>query len=131
MNTPRWRRYLRFWQANIEADIDDELRFHFESRVSELCARGVPTEEARRQVIEEFGDEQATRERLKEIGQRRESRRERMAWWDAVRSDLKYALRGLRTNPLLSATVIVTLAIGIGATTAMYGVMRRLMLAPP
>ena len=131
MHTPRWRRYLRFWQPDIVGDIDDELRFHFESRASELRARGVPPEEARRQVHEEFGDEAATRERLAEIGRRREARRERMAWWDAARSDLKYAVRGLRTSPLLTATIIATLAIGIGATTAMYAVMRRLILAPP
>ena len=131
MSPPRWRRYLRFWQPDIVGDIDEELRFHFESRASELRARGIPAEEARRQVREEFGDEQVTRERLKEIGQRREARRERMAWWDAVRSDLKYALRGLRSSPLLTATIVATLAIGIGATTAMYGVMRRLMIAPP
>ena len=131
MTAPRWRRYLRFWRPDIVGDIDDELRFHFESRASELMARGVPAEEARHQTMEEFGDEQATRERLHEIGQRREARRERMAWWDAVRSDLTYALRGLRANPLLTATIVTTLAVGIGATTAMYGVMRRLVLAPP
>ena len=131
MNTPRWRRYLRFWQPDIVGDIDEELRFHFESRTSELRALGVPAEEARRQVQEEFGDEKLTRERLEEIGRRREARRERMQWWDAVRSDLKYALRGLRSSPLLTATIVATLAIGIGATTAMYGVMRRLILAPP
>ena len=130
-DTPRWRRYLRFWRPDVEGDVDDELRFHFESRRAELRARGISEDEVARLIEAEFGDEAATRERLREIGERREARRARMAWWDAARSDLRYALRGLRTNPLLSATVIVTLAIGIGATTAMYGVMRRLLIAPP
>ena len=131
MAAPRWRRYLRFWRPNVDGDIDDELRFHFESRTAELRARGISGEEAKRLALEEFGDEAATRSRLQEIGLRREARRERMAWWDAARSDLRYALRGIRTNPLLTATIVVTLAIGIGAATVMYGVMRRLMIAPP
>src|SRR5688500_17526026 len=130
-NVPRWRRYLRFWRTDVAGDIDDELRFHLESRASDFRPRGASADEARRLAAEEFGDEKATRERLREIGERREARRARMAWWDATRSDLRYALRGLRMNPLLSATIVVTIAIGIGATTAMYGVMRRLMLAPP
>lgn len=130
-SVPRWRRYLRFWRADPARDVDDELRFHFESRIADLRARGVPADEAERQVHAEFGDERATRERLLAIGHRRENRRERMEWWDAARSDLRYAIRGLRSNPLLTATIVTTLAIGIGATTAMYGVMRRLLLAPP
>ena len=130
-NIARWRRYLRFFRPDVAGDIDDELRFHFESRDADLRAQGVPPDEARRRVTEEFGDEHATRERLREIGQRREARRERMAWWDAARSDLRYAIRGLRSTPLLTATMIGTVAIGIGATTAMYGVMRRLLLVPP
>jgi predicted permease len=131
MDTPRWRRYLRFWRPDVDGDVEDELRFHFESRIAELRARGVPADDAKRQVLAEFGDESATRERLLEIGRRREARRTRMEWWDATRSDLRYALRGFRTSPLLTATIVGTLAIGIGATTAMYGVMRRLMIAPP
>src|SRR5687768_5218096 len=130
-STPRWRRYLRFWRPDVDGDIDDELRFHFESRAADLRARGVPADDVARQIAEEFGDERATRERLHEIGLRREAHRARMQWWDATRSDLRYALRGLRANALLTVTIVVTLAIGIGATTAMYGVMRRLLIAPP
>jgi predicted permease len=130
-NTPRWRRYLRFWRPDVGGDIDDELRFHFESRAADLRALGVPADEVSRRIAEEFGDERATRERLLEIGHRRETKRARMLWWDAAWSDLRYALRGLRTNALLTVTIIATLAIGIGATAAMYGVMRRLLLALP
>ncbi|MDQ3698864.1 MAG: ADOP family duplicated permease [Gemmatimonadota bacterium] len=130
-NTPRWRRYLRFWRPDVDGDIDDELRFHFESRDADLRALGVPADEVKRRIAEEFGDERATRERLHEIGERRKARRARVLWWDTAGSDLRYALRGLRSNALLTTTIIIALAIGIGATTAMYGVMRRLLLAPP
>ena len=131
MTTPRWRRYLRFWKPDIDGDIDDELRFHFESRIAALRARGIGDDDAKRQALEEFGDEREIRARLVEIGKRREAHRARMAWWDAARSDVRHAVRGLLASPLLTATIIVALATGIGATTAMYGVMRRLLLAPP
>src|SRR5688500_11324549 len=100
-NTPRWRRYLRFWRADVDGDIDEELRFHLESRTTELRARGLSFEDAKQQALEEFGDERMTRARLHEIGARREARRARMMRLDAARSDLRYALRGIRTNPLL------------------------------
>ena len=131
MTTPRWRRYLRFWRPDVDGDIDDELRFHFESRAADLRARGVPPDEVERVIAEEFGDERATRERLHAIGERREARRARLQWWDAAWSDLRYTLRGLRANPLMTVTIVATLAIGIGATTAMYGIMHRLLIAPP
>ena len=130
-NAPRWRRYLRFWRPDVNGDIDDELRFHFESRIAELRARGVPEDQAKRQATEEFGDERTTRGRLLEIGRRRQARHDRMHWWDATRSDLRYAMRGLRMSPFLTAVIVATLGLGIGATTAMYGLMRRLMIAPP
>ncbi|HEU4631808.1 MAG TPA: ADOP family duplicated permease [Gemmatimonadaceae bacterium] len=128
---PPWRRYLRFWRPDVAADIDDELRFHFEARTAELRAQGLSPEEAQRQTAEEFGDEVAVRARLRDIGDRMERRRARFLWWDAAHADLRYALRGLKTNPLFTGAVVLTLAIGIGATTTMYGVMRRLLLQPP
>ncbi|HEU4631807.1 MAG TPA: ADOP family duplicated permease [Gemmatimonadaceae bacterium] len=130
-HVPAWRRYLRFWRPDVRADIDDELRFHFDTRIAELRAHGLSADEARRRTIEEFGDEHATRQRLEEIGHRMERRRARFLWWDAARADLRYALRGLASSPLFTGTVVLTLAIGIAAATTMYGVMRRLLIQPP
>jgi putative ABC transport system permease protein len=130
-NVPHWRRYLRFWRSDIDADIDDELRFHFETRAEELRARGFSREEAVRTVAEEFGDVEATRRRLHDIGERLERRRERAHWWNLTGADFRYALRGLRAAPLFTAGVVLTIALGIGAATSMYGTMRRLLLQPP
>lgn len=128
---PKWRRYLRFWRPDSERDVDDELRTHFELRVAELVHRGVDPTDAERQALDEFGDVEATRARLYEIGYRRVRRYERLRWLDILRADLRHALRGVVASPILTGTVVLTLAIGIGATGTMYGVMRQLVLRPP
>jgi putative ABC transport system permease protein len=129
--TPTWRRYLRFWRSDVAADIDDELRFHFESRAEDLRARGLSAAEIERTIAEEFGDVAATRQRLHEIGERVEQRRERLHWWRQVGTDARYAVRGLRATPVFTAGVVLTLAVGIGAASLTYGVMSRLLLLPP
>ena len=128
---PKWRRYLRFWRADPAADVDDELRTHLELRTDELRARGLSQVEAHVQALAEFGDVEATRARLVSIDRRMTRRRARFLWWDALRADLRYAARGLGANPLLAGTVVLTLAVGIGAATTMYGVMRELLVQPP
>jgi predicted permease len=121
---PKWRRYLRFWRADVAGDIDDELRFHLEAREAELTARGLAPDAARAQALEEFGDVDVTRRRLREIDERVERRRGRLRWWHELRADLAYALRGLRRQPAFTAAVLLTLALGIGATAAMLTVAR-------
>ena len=55
MTEVSWRRYLRFWRPNVDADVDDELRFHLEARVEELVGDGMTAESARARALEEFG----------------------------------------------------------------------------
>ena len=52
----RWSRYLELWRRDPRRDVDEELRFHIDSRIADLTARGLPVEEARRQAAAEFGD---------------------------------------------------------------------------
>ena len=130
-DVPKWRRVLRFWRADVAADVDDELRFHFEARTEELRARGLAADEAQRIAAEEFGDVDAVRRGLREIGERVERRRERRWRWHQLASDVRYVLRGLRATPLFTVGVVLTLALGIGAAASMYGTMRRLLLDPP
>ena len=131
MATPAWRRYLRFWRPDPAADVDDELRTHLELRTAELRAQGLSPSDAERRALAEFGDVEATRCQLVVIDQRMVRRHARFLWWDAARADLRYALRGLARSPLFTGTVVLTLAIGIGAATTMYGLMRRLLVEPP
>ncbi|MBV9881100.1 MAG: ABC transporter permease [Gemmatirosa sp.] len=128
---PHWRRYLRFWRPDVAADVDDELRFHFEARAEELRARGLAPADVARTIAEEFGDVEATRRGLREIGERVERRRERQRWWHQLRTDLRYAVRGLRRTPGFAAAVVATLALGIGANAAIFAVVDRLLFRLP
>lgn len=128
---PLWHRYLRFWKTNGTADVDEEIRLHFEAREAELIARGHSAADAKRMAAEDFGDINATRERLYAIRRRVDRRRERRWWWNQIRTDLRYAFRGLKRSPGFAAAVIGTIALGIGANAAVFSVVDRLLFRPP
>ncbi|GLC23874.1 ABC transporter permease [Roseisolibacter agri] len=111
-------------------DVDDELQFHLESRVQELLAAGHPREEAERLAAREFGDVRAAREELTAIDRERLRRRgwaESFASW---RQDLRFAWRTLRRRPAFSATVLLTIALGLGVTGAVFSVADAALLRP-
>ena len=93
---PRWRRYLRFVRRNVGADVDDELRFHFEQRVAEFVAAGATRDEAEARARARFGDVALVREELRGIGSRAHRRRDRRDVADQLRQDVVFAIRGLR-----------------------------------
>ncbi len=126
------RRFFRLplSRRTIEREVDDELRFHLESRVAELIARGATPADAREQAAREFGDVAASRGELMAIEHRRLRRDRRAAWWDAVAQDVRTALRSWRWQPAFTATVLLTLALGIGATTAVFTVVDAALLRP-
>jgi putative ABC transport system permease protein len=128
---PRWHRYLRFWRSNGIADVDEEIRLHLQAREAELIARGLSSDDARRTASEEFGDIDATRERLYEIRRRVDRRRDRSWWWHQIVADLRSALRGMQRSPGFAAAVIATVALGIGANAAVFSVVDRMLFRPP
>ena len=95
-------------------DLDAELQFHIEQSVRAGVADGITPEEARRRALIEFGGIERTREQCHE---------QHPGWWmGTVRQDLHYSLRGFRRNPLFTTTIIATLGLGIGVTTAVFSV---------
>src|SRR6185503_12459349 len=125
-----WRRYLRFWGANADDDVDEELRFHLAMRAEEYAARGVPPDEARRRAEDRFGSVDRARGECLSIDQQFTRR---VGYADMLRSivqDLRFALRVLRRQALPALAAVLCLAIGISATTAMFSVADRLLLEP-
>jgi predicted permease len=105
-----------------EARIDEEFRFHVDMMVSENLRAGMAPAEARRQALLAFGGADRHKERMRD---------ERGARWlgDLI-SDSGYALRTLRRAPGFAAAAVVTLAIGLGVTTAIGSVLHTVVLAP-
>ena len=106
----------------VERELDEEMRFHVEMETQRLVREGMDPDQARRAALIRFGGV----ERYKE--QTRDARTTR--WVEDGMHDLKYTLRMLFKNPVFSGVAIVTLALGIGATTAIYSVVEAVLLEP-
>src|SRR5262249_6236178 len=86
-------------ERRIERDIDDEIRFHLESRVRDLMAQGEPEAAARRRAEAEFGDLSASRRELAAVDRQRSERAFLARWIGALGQDVRYAGRALRRSP--------------------------------
>ncbi len=125
-----WRRYLRFFGPRADADVDDELRFHFEMRVRDYVVRGMSEADARDAVMRRLGDLARVRAECVTITSRRERRVARTQIVDALVQDVRFAVRTLGRQKGWTAAAILTLALGIGATTAVFSVVNSLILHP-
>ena len=119
----RFRLRAIFRRAEVERELDDELRYHLEREAEKNARYGLDEEAAARRALVAFGGV----DRVKE--EARDARGVRPL--ETIARDLRYAARGLRAHPGFTVAVVATLALGIGANTAMFGVVDRLMFRPP
>jgi putative ABC transport system permease protein len=126
----KWRRYLRFWGPNVDADIEDELRFHLESRIREYVAAGYSPADARRLATERFGDVPTVRGSLRRHDIRKLQQQRRAVSMDELMNDIRYGARKLLHSPGFTVTIVAVLALGIGANTAIYSAVDAAFFRP-
>jgi predicted permease len=130
---PGLKRFVRVPRSAGERatrDVEEEVRFHLESRARELEDRGYAPEDALARALKEFGDMDEAKRVLGGVATRRERRVRLGEWWREVVQDAKYGWRRLVANPAFSGTAVLTLAIGIGATAAIFSVVNGVLLKP-
>src|SRR5689334_21700688 len=128
--TPRWRRYLRLMRANPRGDVDDELAFHLDMRTERNVALGMSPDDARREAEERFGNVAPVRDALVKHDAKQHVRTERAELLSDPVHDLCFGARSLRRAPGLALAATLTLALGIGASAAIFSIVHALLLEP-
>jgi predicted permease len=126
------RRALRliFGKRQIVQAVDDELAFHLEMRTQRLVACGMAPEAARREALRQFGDLETVRHDCVTFDEERERTMRRRNYTEELQQDVVYAARTLRRNLGFAVVVVLTLALGIGANTAIFTLINAVVLRP-
>jgi hypothetical protein len=115
-----WPRFFR--RAQMEAQLEKELRFHLDQREADLIARGRSPAEARREARLALGGPEQVKEQCRDARGAR--------WLEELRQDASYAARAFRRKPGFPLVTLLVLALGIGATTVMFAVVESVLLRP-
>lgn len=119
--------HQRLWNAlrpgRLQRDLDRELSFHIAEQMDELKASGLSPAEALRRAHVRFGSFSGQMERTREM--------DINSWLDSTIRNLTYAVCALRKSPAFTLTVVLTLALGIGATAAVFSLIQGVLLTPP
>ena len=127
-----WKRLFRLTESNkhVETHVDDELRHHLDELRKRYREQGLNEEEARAEIARRFPDVESTRSDLIGSTGRTIHNRRRRLFLDGLHTDLRLSLRQLRRRPGFTAVVVLTLALGIGLTTAVFTLVNGVLLKP-
>src|SRR5260370_25003309 len=106
----------------LSRDVEDEVRFHWDSRADEFRRRGMTSSEGAREARRRLGNEWLARETSRDV--------KLLPWLDSMVRDARYGSRMLCKSPMVTATAILSLALAIGACTAAYSLIDALILRP-
>ena len=126
------KRSLRswLWRVPVDEEIDDELSAHLEVRVRDYVARGMDPAEARDLARRRLGDIDELKRTLKGLARKRDREMRVTLWFEELRDDVKFAVRQLRHSPAFTLVAAATLALGIGANSAMFALVDATVLRP-
>ncbi len=116
----KWRSFFMF--RSNDKQLDDELHFHLAALIEEKIAAGVDPEKARRQAILEFGGNEQVKEDCRDVY--------RIPTLDTTLANLKSALRFIRKSPTFSVAIVLTIALAIGANSAVFSAVDAILLKP-
>jgi predicted permease len=114
---------LRFWRRHqIDAELRHEIAAHIDEATAEYVRQGLSRDEARREAFRHFGG----------VAQAEDAYRDQLSfrWWDHIRRDIRQSSRGLIKTPGFSVVVVLVLALGTGAVTAVFALLNRIVLQP-
>jgi predicted permease len=118
-----WRRICFLWRRNRNAEeLEEEMRLHAELRAAQLSANGMPPEEAGKAAQRRFGNRTALKEAATELWA--------FTWLEEIGRDFLFAARVLRKNPAFTISAVLSLALGIGANTAVFSLLNALAFRP-
>ena len=130
MAAARWRRLLPRLSGDARGDLDDEIGFHLEALIHDLIANGMTGDCARAEAERRFGAVSEIRDACLTIDRRRGRRLALTEYFGMIVQDVRHVVRAMRTAPGFALLVTLTLAMGVGATTAMYSVLDAVALRP-
>jgi putative ABC transport system permease protein len=126
------KRSLRswLWRVPIDQEVEEELAFHVEMRRRDLVAHGMDPALARETAERRVAELAAVRRTCVDIAQRRDREMRLTQWLDELGSDVRFAMRQLRASPGFTALAAITLALGIGANSAIFALVDATLIRP-